>query len=212
MALTSGKQITRKGDDLFAAPVAAAAKIYEGALVSAKATGYAAPATDTAGEHFLGVARIEADNTGGTNGAITVEGYREDVHELTGAGAMTQADVGEDAYVVDDATVGRGIAAQPVNVTGVVLKRIATSRGGTRALAFTAAGTTLGYGGGSAVNVGAGGEFVLTATDGAQILAVVTAANIPNADKSDNIQLRHVRAGKITGYVSATEVWVDLAR
>lgn len=211
MSLTADKKVTRTGDELFGQPVASAAKIFIGALVNSNATGYAKPASDTAGEKFLGVSEELADNTGGGNAAITAQGRRGGVFQQKAAG-MAQANVGDDVYVVDDETVGLGVSAQPVNVTGVALKRLPTSRGGTRALAFTATGTTLGYGGGSAVNVGAGGEFVLTATDGAQILAVVTAGSLAGTDKSDNIALRHVRVGKIVEVESATSVYVDIEK
>lgn len=211
MVLSADKRITRTADELFGQPVAANAVIYIGAMLNTSTTGYAKPASDTAGEKYLGVSEEPVDNTGGSNGSLTVQGRRSGVFAQKTSG-MTQANVGDDAYVVDDESVGLGIAAQPVNVTGVVLKRVATSRGGARTLAFTASGTTLAYGGGSAINVGAGGEFVLTATDGAQILAVVTAGSLAGTDKSDSITLRHVRAGKIVEVVSATSVYVDIEK
>ena len=127
-----------------------------------------------------------------------------------GASGMSQADVNEDVYIIDDNTVGKGITAQPVNVTGVALKRIPTSRGGAYQLAFTLAGTTLAWGGGTAVNVSAGGDFTLTATDGSQALATVTAGSLPGADAADNITLPHVFCGRIAEVASATSVYVDI--
>lgn len=211
MSLLADKKITRTEDSLFGQPVAASAKIYLGALLNTSATGYAKPSSDTAGEKFLGVSEEPQDNTSGANGALTVQGRRGGVFRQKAAG-MTQANVGDDAYVVDDETAGLGITAQPVNVTGIVLKRIPTSRGGTRALAFTASGTVTCYGAGPTVNVGAGGEFVLTAGDGSQILAVVTAGSLPVGNQSDNIALRNVRIGKIAEVESATSVFVDIER
>jgi len=210
MALTSDHTITRKEGGVSAAPVAAAATIHHGALVNLNASGYAKPASDGAGEKFAGLARARADNASGANGALNVELFTSAVALMAAAG-MTQADAGEEAYVVDDATVGRGIAAQPVNVTGVALTRIAATRGGAYTLAFTATGTLLAYGGGTGVNVGAGGTFTLNAADGSQILATVTAGSLPGQDKSDNLTLRRVRAGVIEEVVSATQVYVDLA-
>ncbi|MBI5816688.1 MAG: hypothetical protein HZB29_13885 [Nitrospinae bacterium] len=207
--LTSDRKTTRRDGALFSHPAAAATVVYSGALVAINQSGYAIPAADDATHTFAGKSDVQADNSAGINGDVIVEGHRSGVFDFNSSG-MTQADLNTDAYVVDDNNVGRGIAAQPVNITGVSLKRIATSRGGSRALAFTATGTTLGYGGGSAVNAGAGGQFTLTATDGSQILATVTAGSLPVTDQSDSIQLRHVRAGRIVDISSATSVFVDI--
>lgn len=207
--LTTDRKSIRKDGTLFTHPVAASTVIYAGALTSVNSSGYAVPAADSATHTFAGKADTRADNSAGANGAATVDGHRSGVFEFNASG-LTQADLNQDAYVVDDNTVGRGIAAQPANVTGVALRRIPASRGGTRALAYTAAGTTLAFGGGSAVNVGAGGEFTLTATDGSQIVAAVTAGSLPVANASDNIQLRHVRCGKMAEVVSSVSVFVDI--
>lgn len=208
-AQTEDRTIARKGGDLFAATIAATEEIFKGALVSLDSTGYVKPAADAAAERLLGVSETNYDNTSGADGAADIEGRRNPVFEFVCAG-MTLADLGADVYVVDDQTVGLGVVAQPVNVTGAVVERIATSLGGTLALAFTFSGTTLGWGGGTAVDISGGGEFILTAVNGSQIKVTVTAGSIPGSDKSDNIQLRYVRAGVIEKVVSATSVFVDI--
>jgi hypothetical protein len=207
--LTTDRKSIRKDGTLFTHPVAGSTVIYAGALTAVNSFGYAAPASDSSAQAFAGKADARADNSAGANGAATVDGHRSGVFEFNSSG-MTQADLNQDAYVVDDNTVGRGIAAQPVNVAGVVLKRIPTSRGGTRSLAYTASGTTLAYGSGSAVNVGAGGDFTLTGADGSQVLATVTAGSLPAGNQTDNIQLRHIRCGKIVEVVSSASVFVDI--
>jgi hypothetical protein len=207
--LTTDRKSIRKDGTLFTHPVAASTVIYAGALTAVNASGYAVPAADSSTHSFAGKADSRADNSTGSNGAATVDGHRSGVFEFNSSG-MTQADLNQDAYVVDDNTAGRGVAAQPANVTGVVLKRLHASRGGTRALVYTASGTTLAFGGGSAVNVGAGGDFTLTATDGSQILATVTAGSLPVGNQSDNIQLRYVRCGKIVEVASSVSIFVDI--
>lgn len=207
--LTADRKSVRKDGTLFTSKVSASNVIYAGSLVGVNSTGYALPAADSSAQTFAGKADARADNSAGADGEMTVDGHRSGVFEFNASG-MAQADLNQDAYVVDDNTVGRGIVAQPVNVTGVVVKRLATSRGGTRSLAYTAAGTTLAYGGGSAVNVGAGGEFTLTATDGSQIMATVTAGSLPVGNQSDNIQLRHLKCGRIVEVVSSASVFVDI--
>jgi len=208
--LTADKKSERKQGSIFALPVAAGSRIYAGAMVSSNASGYIVPASDTTGERFVGVARREADNTNGAAGDVTGEGYLKGVFKMNATG-VTQADLAQEAWIIDDNTVGLGIVAQPVNVTGVTVHRTSLSRGGTRTLNFTATGTTLAYGGGTAVTVSADGDYVLTASDGSQLLVSVTAASLPGTDQSDNIQLRHVKAGRIMEIVSAGTVFVDIS-
>lgn len=82
------------------------AVIYAGGMVCLNATGYAVPAANTAGySDVVGIAVATVDNTNGGDGgnAVVVEygiAFLLDV----GAG-ITQADVGRDAFVVDDQTV-----------------------------------------------------------------------------------------------------------
>lgn len=208
--LTADRKTIRKDGTLFSYPVASGATIYAGALVNLNSTGYAVPAADDATHHFAGKADTRGDNASGQDGDVNVDGHRYGVFEFNTSN-MTRADTGVDMYIVDDNTVGKGIVAQPVNATGIALTRISTSRGGSYALAFTATGTTLAYGGGSAVNIGAGGTFTLTASDGSQIMATVTAGSLPVVDKSDTIQLRHVYCGKISEATSTGSVFVDIS-
>lgn len=207
--LTQDRKSIRKDGTIFSHPAAATTTVYAGALTNINATGYIVPAADDATHTFAGKADAQADNSAGSDGDIQVEGHREGVFEFNASG-MTIADVNEDAYIVDDNTVGKSISAQPVNVTGVLLTRISTSRGGTYALAYTNTGTTLGWGGGSAIDVSGSGDFTLTATDGSQILATVTAGSLPGTDQSDNITLRKIRCGSIAEVASATSVYVDI--
>ena len=207
--LTKDIKSERKQGIVFALPAAANAHIFSGALVSVNAAGYVAPASDTAGETFLGVSRRESNNTGGANGGLTSEGYLKGIFHFAAPG-ITQADLAKEAWVVDDNSIGIGIVAQPVNATGVVLHRTPLSAGGAKTLAFTASGTTLSWGGGAAVNIGAGGSFTLAATDGSSVTAVVTAGSLPVGNTTDSIQLRHVRAGRIIEVTPSGTVFVEI--
>ena len=51
-------------------PVAAATKIYAGSMVCINAGGYVAPAADTSGYSFAGVAMEQVDNTAGADGVM----------------------------------------------------------------------------------------------------------------------------------------------
>ncbi len=207
--LTEDRKSIRKDGTLFAHPVAASVVIYSGALVNINSAGYAVPAADDATHTFTGKADMRADNSTGADGDLPVEGHREGVFQFNAAG-MAQADMNADAYIVDDNTVGKGITAQPVNVTGVTLSRSGGSRGGAYTLSYTSTGTTLAWGGGTAVDVSSDGNYTLTATDGSQIVATVTAASLPGANASDNMTLRHVHCGRIAEVESATSVFVDI--
>lgn len=211
-ALAEDRKTSRKDGILFGVPMAATKKCYAGALANLDASGYAKPAEDTTGEKFLGVVNdSQVDNSSGVNAALNLEGRKTGSFQFAASG-MAQSDLNADAYIVDDQTVGLGIIAQPVNVTGVVLARIPTSKGGAYALAWTIANTSLKWGGGTAVSVVAGGDFTLTAPDGSQIKVTVTAAALPGADKSDTITLRNVKCGVIADVESATSVYVDISR
>ena len=84
-------------------PVAANTKIFAGALVCVNATGYAAPAADTSGYRFAGVAMEQVDNSGGSGGAKVVRLRRAGVFEFD-AVSITQGMVGVDMYAADDHT------------------------------------------------------------------------------------------------------------
>ncbi len=90
-------------------PVAASAKILGGSLVCSNATGYCAPAADTAAFIFQGVAQAQADNSAtATDGYINVKIRRKGTFLFAAAG-LTQADIGKEAFVTDD---------QTINITG----------------------------------------------------------------------------------------------
>ena len=209
--LTADRKSERKQGSLFALPTAAAAHLYAGALVTADSAGYLQPASDATGQIFVGVSKKEADNTSGANGDVTCEGYLKGVFQMNASG-ITQADLVKEAFVVDDNTIGLGIVAQPTNVTGVTVHRTANSEGGTKSLSYTNSGTTLAWGGGTAVTVSASGDYILTATDGSRIMVTVTAASLPGTDQSDNVQLRYIKVGRIIEVLSSTSVFIDISK
>lgn len=85
--------------------VAGAETIYKGTLVNRDASGDAAPATDAASLELLGVATEQVvaatgDAAGDKKVKVWTTGFFEFVHS-----GLTQANVGDNAYVVDDTTV-----------------------------------------------------------------------------------------------------------
>lgn len=85
-------------------PVAASTKIYQGTMVCINASGYAVPAANTVNFVFVGVARDQADNSSGANGAINVKVDRKGVVSMISAG-LAITDVGKDLFAADDQTV-----------------------------------------------------------------------------------------------------------
>lgn len=86
-------------------PVINADIIYGGAFVSVNAAGYAVPGADTAGQIFVGVAVERKDNSSGAAGALTVNVKRRGLFKATLGTAITQANVGDNVFLVDDQTV-----------------------------------------------------------------------------------------------------------
>lgn len=121
----------RHGDYPFGFAQKGNTKIYNGSLVCADAGGYAVPAADTANYKVLGRANQTSDATA-TNatgsgvaladGILTVEAETGIFEFATSGGsALTVADVGKLAFVLDDQTVVRtGGTAQAIPA-GIVL-------------------------------------------------------------------------------------------
>ncbi len=94
-------------------PVINADIIYAGALVSVNAAGYALPGSDAAGQIFQGVAMNAQDNSSGAAGDKTVTLLRRGLFKMTLGTAITQANVGDNVFLVDDQTVD--VTAQVAN-------------------------------------------------------------------------------------------------
>lgn len=209
--LTSDRKSERKQGAVFGLPVAAGARIYAGAMVSVDSSGYIVPASDSSSEIFIGVAKYEADNSSGANGDVTCEGYLKGVFQMNASG-LTQADLVKEAFIVDDNTIGLGIIAQPANITGVTVHRLATSEGGSKNLVFVFSGSTLTYGGGSSKTISSSGDFILSASDGSQIMVSVVYGSLPGSDQTDSIQLRNAKVGRIIEIVSSSSAFVDVSK
>lgn len=104
MALTADKNFQSKGGRLFTYPVDGGSIIYKGALVCTNAAGFLVPAADTAGfSNCVGVADERVDNSAGADGALNCR-VRCGERYLVNATSITQGMVGDQMFVVDDAT------------------------------------------------------------------------------------------------------------
>ncbi|EHD21548.1 MULTISPECIES: hypothetical protein [Brenneria] len=105
----SDRNTPHRAGQLFAVPIAQATEIFGGHLIAANAGGFAVPATATAAQVTLGVSDGWVDNSTGENGdadAIVRRG-RAWLFANYGGDAVTQAQVGQDCFVVDSQTVAK---------------------------------------------------------------------------------------------------------
>lgn len=128
MAACTGDRNTpyREGIELDFA-VKGGGRVFAGAMVAVDGTGYAVPAGNTAGHKVVGVAMEHVDNGAGSDGAAHVRVRTEGVFEF-GATSISQANVGQTMYVVDDQTFddvnpGQGITC------GRLVKYISATKG-----------------------------------------------------------------------------------
>lgn len=124
MALTADRATKRRhndGDRSFAAKLAAAITAYKGGLAAVITTGYAQPASTTAGMRVVGVFQGKVDNASGAAGAkeaqVCTGTY---LFKNDGTNAVAQADVGRHCYVKDDETVQDENGGSPI-VAGLVV-------------------------------------------------------------------------------------------
>lgn len=112
-ALASDKKIEYTEGVELGFPVINADIIYAGALVCVNADGYAVPGADTEGLIFEGVAVEQVDNSLGNAGDKIVTLRRRGLVKMTLGTAITQANVGDNVFLVDDQTVD--LAANTTN-------------------------------------------------------------------------------------------------
>lgn len=121
-ALTADRITKSKGPVRLATyKVAASTTIYAGAMVCMNATGYAVPAADTAAfSPVKGIAVAKANNSAGADGAIDVVVEYGGDFLIDVAAGITQADVGDNATVVDDQTASDAAATTNDIVIGPI--------------------------------------------------------------------------------------------
>lgn len=104
-ALSEDKQIQRQDGVEKDFPVDDGDTIYGGALVSVNAAGYLVAGADTSGQIFQGVAMEQKDNASGSDGDLDCTVRRRGLVKCIMDTAITQANVGDNVFLVDDQTV-----------------------------------------------------------------------------------------------------------
>lgn len=120
-ALSADRNTPRRERTTRHVPVAAGVKLYAGAMAAINtATGYLVPVTQSA--TLRGAARISklVDNTNGAAGAVMAEQELGTFRWENSAAAdqITRADIGSDAYGVDDQTVAKTNGGNTRSVVG----------------------------------------------------------------------------------------------
>lgn len=108
-ALTAPRTTRARSGALLSVAVAAATKIQAGSLACANAAGHAVKGTAAAGLLALGRAEQTIDNSTGAAGDVAIEIHPGHFiwENAAGGDAVTLADIGHHAWIVDDQTVGR---------------------------------------------------------------------------------------------------------
>jgi hypothetical protein len=121
-SLSTDRNTPRREGTLRTLPVAGSARIYAGALVARDAGGYATPGATGTTLRGVGRAESHADNTGGADGALSVDVlagvFRFD--NSAGADEVTRAHIGADCHMVDDHTVAKTDGTGTRSVAGTV--------------------------------------------------------------------------------------------
>lgn len=122
-ALTEARTTPKRDGKTFARGVAADAVIHEGALVCLSATGFATPGAVATTLVADGLALSSVDNTDGANGAVTVEVEKGTFRfaNSAAADAITAAEIGDNAYIVDDQTVAKTNGGATRSVAGRIV-------------------------------------------------------------------------------------------
>lgn len=121
--LTAGRNTQYRGRELLPIPVAAATKIYAGAIVCITATGFAVGGSTAATLTYIGRAEDTVDNIAGVDGAKTVTVRRQKAFKWGNLAAdlITQADLYKTAYIVDDETVAKTSNANARSAAGRIV-------------------------------------------------------------------------------------------
>ena len=103
-ALTDNFEAKRQDGEMVDVKVKGSTTIYKGALVVDLGDGYASPGSNAGAYTFLGVAAEKADNSSGSDGAVSVRINKTGVYQIPKPSAA-QTDIGQAMNIRDDNTV-----------------------------------------------------------------------------------------------------------
>lgn len=123
MAVTAARKTQERDCKQISVPVEEGVVIHKGSMVALNAAGYAVPVTAATTLNSAGLAEESVDNTNGADGAVNVT-IRYGCFKWdngAAADAIARADIGGNAYGVDNSTVsdvatGRSIVGTIVDI------------------------------------------------------------------------------------------------
>ena len=122
VTLTKDRNTTTRDGGDFNHPVAAATIIFAGSIACLNAARDAVPGSTSTTLVAIGRAEEYVDNSGGAAGDLTIS-VRKGVFHFANDGSIARADIGGNAYIVDDQTVAdtdgtgtRSLAGEIVDV------------------------------------------------------------------------------------------------
>lgn len=121
-ALTKDRDTPQISGELFTLPVAAATKLFAGALAMIDASGNVNDGATATGCKGIGRVEAQVDNSSGDAGDLTVD-VRTGIFRFgnsAAADAIGNADIGKPCYIVDDATVALTSGSSTRSVAGLV--------------------------------------------------------------------------------------------
>lgn len=123
VALTDVRITPSRDGVIFNRPLAANAKIFEGSLVCLNATGFATRGATATTLKADGVAQKTVDNTGGADGAVSVETFKGVFRFANSAAGdlIARADIGNTAWIVDDQTVAKTNGTNTRSAAGTIV-------------------------------------------------------------------------------------------
>jgi hypothetical protein len=123
VALNKRRETKRRAGTDFSRGVAANTTIFAGSLVCLAATGFAVPGSVSTTLTADGVAGDTVDNSGGADGDVQVPVERDGAYHFGNSAAadeITAAEIGDNAYIVDDQTVAKTDGGATRSVAGKI--------------------------------------------------------------------------------------------
>jgi hypothetical protein len=122
MPLTQDRLTSQRTGKNFGDPVAAGAVIFAGSLVCLDASGNAVPGVTATDLTARGMAEEHVDNSAGVAGAVRVRVVRGVFcfDNSAGADQVTRADIGSQAWIVDDHTVAATNGTNTRSPAGII--------------------------------------------------------------------------------------------
>lgn len=121
-ALTKERDTIKRDGSLLSLAVAAAVVMYAGALAARDGSGNATPGATATTLRGVGRVAKTVDNSGGAAGdlGVSIEKGIFQFDNSTAADEISNADIGNDCYIVDDQTVAKTDGTSTRSVAGKV--------------------------------------------------------------------------------------------